>query len=550
MAPISQLLPDLLTSSGPLGIAVLGFALCVLALYAVDQHVLSPSWPKGVAVLREPAGARRFSLRNRLAFHLDSISIHREAWDKYLSKGKPVIIPSTGFGSEIMLPPTSYRWLSSQPDNVASVWEAFAQFDRVYYSLGAHKYITDPYQGMLVKTEMNPMLEAIVAAMNDELGFVFDMHLGNVPGEWKEIELQPVVGFIVAQAASRFTVGLPLCRNQDYIRNCLAITKNLFITAGTGAVLPRVLEPLACRLASLPLKSKVALFRKHVEPIHRERLALLKRQDPNQPNDHFQLILKYAQRERPEELEDTDCMARRLCVANFGSMHQTAIQVTNLILNILGSDAEFNTIAALRDEMRRVLNSDGDVSGWTKAKVSKMLKADSVARETLRLQSFGGRANFRKILVDGVKTDDGIELPKGSIVSMMSKMPQTDEKIYPDDPLKFDPFRFSRMRETADAKSDKAGENGGPTAAPPPPVSFVTTSLDHMPFGHGKHACPGRFLVDFELKMIMAYLLTHYDVEFPNEYNGQRPPNVYVTEAHFPPAGARIRVRRRESPAI
>ncbi|KAJ8132212.1 hypothetical protein O1611_g1406 [Lasiodiplodia mahajangana] len=64
--------------------------------------------------------------------------------------------------------------------------------------------------------------------------------------------------------------------------------------------------------------------------------------------------------------------------------------------------------------------------------------------------------------------------------------------------------------------------------------------------GHGKHACPGRFLVDFELKMIIAYVLMNYDVEFPPEYKGKRPQNHWLTDACFPPEDVRIRVRRKE----
>lgn len=75
--------------------------------------------------------------------------------------------------------------------------------------------------------------------------------------------------------------------------------------------------------------------------------------------------------------------------------------------------------------------------------------------------------------------------------------------------------------------------------------SFVTTAPDYLPFGHGRHACPGRFLVDFELKMTMAFILKHYDLELPAEYNGQRPRNRQIAELTAPPKGVKIRVRRR-----
>jgi hypothetical protein len=45
--------------------------------------------------------------------------------------------------------------------------------------------------------------------------------------------------------------------------------------------------------------------------------------------------------------------------------------------------------------------------------------------------------------------------------------------------------------------------------------------------------------------MIVAYILKHYDIEFPPEYKGKRPPNRQVAELQAPPAGVKIIVRRR-----
>lgn len=107
-----------------------------------------------------------------------------------------------------------------------------------------------------------------------------------------------------------------------------------------------------------------------------------------------------------------------------------------------------------------------------------------------------------------------------------------DEDNY-EEPLKYDPFRFSRHRE-APSSADKEKK---PT--------FVTTAPHHLPFGHGKHACPGRFLVDFELKMIIAYVLTNYDIRFPEEYGNKRPPNKWLMEVNMPPKGVQLLVKRR-----
>lgn len=89
--------------------------------------------------------------------------------------------------------------------------EAFLEVNQVYYSLGHTKYVGDPWQSMLVKRELNAVLENIVAGLNEELQVAFDAHFGTDKNSWKRINLLETVRLVVAQAASRFTVGLPLC---------------------------------------------------------------------------------------------------------------------------------------------------------------------------------------------------------------------------------------------------------------------------------------------------------------------------------------------------
>lgn len=71
-----------------------------------------------------------------------------------------------------------------------------------------------------------------------------------------------------------------------------------------------------------------------------------------------------------------------------------------------------------------------------------------------------------------------------------------DPEIYGPDPLKFDGRRYLRMRQ------QPGQENKG---------QFVTTSADHFGFGHGKFACPGRFMAANVLKIMIVHLLLRYD---------------------------------------
>lgn len=212
----------------PLVLSVLLLIILPFLLYLIDIYFLTPPYPKGVPLIREPPNARRFSLRTRLAFYRDNNALQREAWELYLKRGKPVIVPLLGYSSELIMPPSSLKWINSQPESVIGMDEAFAHFDQIYYSLGHDKYMMDHYQGKLVKGfNLEVMAEEIWDEMaecfgrwvdTDREGMVWDVPgiregeaVGKDDGGWKEIHVEKVVRMMIAQLTSRFIVGLPLC---------------------------------------------------------------------------------------------------------------------------------------------------------------------------------------------------------------------------------------------------------------------------------------------------------------------------------------------------
>jgi len=70
---------------------------------------------------------------------------------------------------------------------------------------------------------------------------------------------------------------------------------------------------------------------------------------------------------------------------------------------------------------------------------------------------------------------DGTLIPKGTHVAVIAGPVNMDEEFY-EDPLTFKPFRFAEAREGAD-DAREAVKN-----------QVVATSLQHLLFGHGKHA--------------------------------------------------------------
>lgn len=158
----------------------------------------------------------------------------------------------------------------------------------------------------------------------------------------------------------------------------------------------------------------------------------------------------------------------------------------------------------------------------------------------MRLSSFATRGVTRKIIAkDGLRNEsEGWTAPFGAFVSVDQHNRHHDETIYPN-PDVYDAFRFSRPREKYEAEHSDSKDSEEYLKMRS--LSMTTTGENFVSFGHGRHACPGRFLVQHELKMMLAYLTMNYEIP----YLAARPPNQLLGTSIIPPSKATLKVRRR-----
>lgn len=165
------------------------------------------------------------------------------------------------------------------------------------------------------------------------------------------------------------------------------------------------------------------------------------------PSELLQRMLRHAQHHEPSELI-MDQMTRRPIMANMGFMYQASFAASNMIRNNLMSDPKHHSIRILRDETKRFkMAANNDPSRlWTRQNIAKMSFADSVARESLRLNTIPTRAMVRQVMVDSLHTDTAMPLPHGSLVSFVSQPMHTDLDHFSDQ-YEFEPFRFVHLRQ-------------------------------------------------------------------------------------------------------
>lgn len=94
---------------------------------------------------------------------------------------------------------------------------------------------------------------------------------------------------------------------------------------------------------------------------------------------------------------------------------------------------------------------------------------------------------------------DGLHIPASTIISFPNSRHNLDPKraILAPDPSLFDGKRWLNHR---------AGFNASK-------FQFASTAEDVFDWGSGPHACPGRFMADITIKLILISLITKYDMK-------------------------------------
>lgn len=125
-----------------------------------------------------------------------------------------------------------------------------------------------------------------------------------------------------------------------------------------------------------------------------------------------------------------------------------------------------------------------------------------------------------------ITLSDGKILTPGTHICLASYEISKDPKIIPNQG--FDGFRYYRLRKNPE--EDKK-------------LQYSMTDKNHLHFGQGRFACPGRFFAANELKMILGELNLDYDFKFPE--GKTRPLTFNADEYLYPDPSARLLMRRR-----
>ncbi|KAJ8457302.1 hypothetical protein ONZ45_g18363 [Pleurotus djamor] len=166
-------------------------------------------------------------------------------------------------------------------------------------------------------------------------------------------------------------------------------------------------------------------------------------------------------------------------------------------------------LTSIREEIEQVLEQE---QCWDKKGLSRLTKLDSLLREIGRVHR-PTLLVMQRLTAADFKLHNGVILPAGYKVALDSQALHFDPQVYPT-PTVFDPLRFSKLSEQANDDHSMI-----------PKFDLTKVSRNYLPFGTGRHACPGRFFASIPIKIMLSHILLNYDIQLPDGHTS-RPENL------------------------
>ncbi|KAF7317577.1 hypothetical protein MKEN_00844700 [Mycena kentingensis (nom. inval.)] len=416
------------------------------------------------------------------------------------------------------------------PNHILSFEKGVEESVHARYTMGAELQ-ENPFHLSVVRNALTRNLHACFPDVRDEITCAFHDVLALEGSEWKPAYVVPTMMNIVARVSNRLFVGLPLCRNQAYLDNNVRYTLGVFSAAKKIGLLPAFLRPILAPYITIKNEAfDVAM--ELLGPVVAERMRKeeeLGKDWPDKPNDMISWLLDLA--EGPNRT--VGGLVLRILSINMAAIHTSSMAFSHMLLTLAAYPPE-EYFLPMRAEAERVIAAEG----WSKAALNSMHKIDSFLRETQRVFGNGPVSMSRKVVAkEGLRLSDGTWLPYGSLLCVAAKPAHFDSANH-ENATTFDGFRFAREREAMVAREgyDPSKDTFG--------KSMITTAADHLPFGTGKHACPGRFFAATELKAMLAHMLVNYDIKA--EVEGVRPPDAVYGMQMTPNPKGRVFFRKRQ----
>ncbi|KAH9923124.1 cytochrome P450 [Epithele typhae] len=411
--------------------------------------------------------------------------------------------------------------LRKRPDDEVSFLDSVEENLSLKHTVGRGA-AENPYHLNFVREKLSRAIPALIPDFVTEFACAFADYVPTKGSEWTTVAAFPFMQKAVARATTNVFVGQPLCRDEEYLRLAIIYTNSITDDRDIMKHVPgSLLKSIVATVTSATWRTnrEVYPFLKPLIDERRKNMAEFGDDWTDKPTDLLQWLIEEAPVQRQTDMQ----IVERIMDLHFAAIHTSSTTSTH-VLYYLATEPEW--VETLRAEIEPIVAAEG----WTKNAIAKMWKLDSIFRESQRVNGISV-VSLTRLAMKDVTLADGTFIPKGTNLAASSFGTHFDDGILPG-AASFDPFRWARMREASEAEATKH--------------QFVNTSPEYIPFGHGRHACPGRFFASNELKVLIAYILLHYDFKLAGGAT-TRPENLYIDDSVVPNPTVEVMFRKRES---
>ncbi|KAG9068998.1 hypothetical protein KI688_009888 [Linnemannia hyalina] len=381
--------------------------------------------------------------------------------------------------------------------------------------LKSHKHIDSRITHDLVRDNISPNLPLFTPRIVEQLERVVDEQLGYCEGKVVEKPIK-IVQDMIAYAMANVFMGPEVAKQRIVIDTFIQVTYDF------GKIVGRENRKNAWHAWSNktkygilnPLHKHIKVLTDAAGPVIEERRRQETEANENgvewdRPIDIMQRLLDNNEKYGFIDLED---LCGHLLILILVSVHTTTDTSTNLMYYLacfpeyhepLFQEQEevLGQIEAEREELRqRKLQSGEFASGeefvgteldpahdrdLSAAAIKRMAKMDSFVREIFRYRMT--RLELQHMAREPVTLSNGTRIAKGQMVVINLRSLHQSYEYQGEDPAEFRPFRFLGKAKAA-----------------------TKAATDFLPFGMGRHACPGRFLAIQELKTVGVLMVSRY----------------------------------------
>ncbi|KAH6619964.1 cytochrome P450 monooxygenase-like protein [Boeremia exigua] len=337
----------------------------------------------------------------------------------------------------------------------------------------------------VVRKQLTKYLNTVTEPISSECTFAVRSIFGTEP-EWKEICIKDATLDLIARVSSRVFLGEELCRNPEWIGLTKEYTANAFSAGLRMSLVPKYLVRVYSWFSAdaRVVRKNSKDSRRILTPVVEKRKAIkAQAQREGLSIKPFEDALEWAELESQGAAFD---MGALQLLMSFAAIHTTTDLLTQTLIRLANQP---ELIERLREEIINVIR----VESFNKGALFNMKLLDSALKETQRVKP-NGLLLMRRMAMQRIALPDGLVVLKGERVTVDASN-MTDPQIY-EDPEKYDIERYARMRDNPET-ANKA--------------HLVSTGVDNLTFGHGIHACPGRFFAANEMKIALCHLFLKYD---------------------------------------